>query len=85
MKFFNDKWLQTIIQIGVDPGKVRTTQTNTGTQFLNKDTTADGVKSRRRVKQYIMIVKGKVDVMAWHGKLGATISTVWRLLFVFSF
>ena len=71
-------------------GKGRTAQTNTGTQFLNKDTTADDVKSRRRVKQYIMIVKGKVDVMAWHGmawhgSLGATISTVCRLLFVFSF
>ena len=27
-----------------------------------------------------MIVKGKVDVMAWHGSLGATISTVCRLV-----
>ena len=32
-----------------------------------------------------MIVKGKVDIMAWHGSLGAMISAVCRLLFVFSF
>lgn len=78
-KSFNDRWLQTIIQIGVDPGKSRTAQTNTGAQFLNTETMADGVKSRRWVKQYILIVEGKVDGMAWHGSLAAMISTVCRL------